>query len=124
MLQKRFYESDPVLQEAVRHLLLFPDGIQTILASGISNIIEQNDRTKEHLHESKTLGREKILALYKSHGKQRSYDNNPAMHKLMNDLMMMDSENRQSIAKQMIELIQCIPLASGRQPDIKHSEWI
>lgn len=108
MSQKRFYESDPITHQAVRQLFLFPDDIQTILANGICDLVERDHTARAFLHDAKTLGRDKILALYKSHRKVRSYDKNPAVHKAMNYLMLLDIENRQSIARQMSELIQCV----------------
>lgn len=101
----RFYEKDPLVKQAVDAMFLFPPEVQVIIASGFSLIAESDCKAKELMNDSKSLGTEKVLALYKSKQKRRPYDFDPTLHQAMNYLMIMSEENRRFLATKIIEMI-------------------
>lgn len=105
MTQRRFYEEDPTVKKAVDSLFLFPEDIQKVIARGFSLIAERDCNAQERLNEFKTLGTEKVLALYKSKRKLRKYDKNPVVHEAMNYMLIMDTDSRNFLAGKVIELV-------------------
>lgn len=105
MKKKRFYDLDVNVAQAVQLLMLFPDEIQSIIADGLSYIAEREFKANEILKELKSLGRDKVLAIYNSQKKRRDYDKNPSVHRAMNYLMILSDENRRFIAQQIIGLM-------------------
>jgi hypothetical protein len=105
MHSNRFYDQDPVVSQAVKLLLLLPGEIQTLAAECLSKIAETEYRIIEMLQETKSLGSDKIMALYKSKHKKREYDQNPAMHRALNYLMLLTVENRRLLSHRVVGLI-------------------
>jgi hypothetical protein len=105
MANRRFYEKHPTVKTAVESLLLFPEDIQRIIAKSFSRIAERDCNAMELLKEFRTLGSERVLALYKSKKKQRKYDQNPAVHEAMNYMLVMNEDSRLFLASKVIELV-------------------
>jgi hypothetical protein len=105
MSHKRFYESDPTVKQAVDVMLLFPAEIQEVIGQGFSQIAERDFKADELMNNYRSMGADKVLALYKSKKKQRAYDKNPAVHQAVNYLMLMTPENRRFLAIQVVELM-------------------
>lgn len=105
MLKRRFYEKHSAVSQAVESLLLFPDDIQRIIAKGFSTIAERDCQAAEIMKEFKSLGTDKVLALYKSKTKKRKYDQNPITHQAMNYLMIMSDESQIFMAGKIMELV-------------------
>lgn len=108
MNKNRFYDRDASVSKAVQLLLLLPFEMQSIIAEGVAWLAEQEFRANELIRELKSLGTEKVLALYKSKQRKRDYDKNPAVHKAINYLLVLSEENRIWIAQHLIGLIGCL----------------
>ena len=105
MNKNRFYDQDPLVSQAVSLLLMLPGEIQTMAADCLSRIAEAEYRADELVRDAKTLGSDKILALYKSKQKKREYDKNPSIHRALNYLMLLTEQNRQLISYRIVGLI-------------------
>ncbi|MBX2860335.1 MAG: hypothetical protein KTR14_03815 [Vampirovibrio sp.] len=106
--KSRFYEKDPLVNQAVEALFSFPPAFQSIIAEGLAEIAERECRANELAEQLKSLGTDKVMALYKSKRKGRTYDQNPQTHKMMNYLMLLSEENRQLMARETLQLMSCI----------------
>lgn len=106
--KQRWYEQDPLLKQSIELLQAFPDEILTIVAEGVNQIAEDEFKAEELIRSYKSIGQEKILALYKSKNKKRSYDKNPTMHKTVNYILLISEENRTILAKKIIELVSVV----------------
>ena len=104
-MKKRFYDQDVNVSNAVEMFLLFPETLQEIIAEGLAQIAEIEYQANEALKDIRSLGTERVLALYKSKQKKRKYDQNPTVHKAMNYLMVISPENRHFLANRIIELM-------------------
>ncbi len=104
-MKKRFYDGEPSTSQTVDLMLKFPDELQTVLANSMSQIAEGDYKADEILSDLKSLGTEKVLALYKSKQKKRPYDQNPSFHKAMNYMMVMTPQNRQAISGKVLNLM-------------------
>lgn len=105
MTRKRFYDGEPSTSQAVDLMLKFPDELQTVLANSMSMVAEGDYKADEILNDLKSLGTEKVLALYKSKQKKRDYDKNPSFHRAMNYMMVMTPQNRQAISGKVLVLM-------------------
>ena len=105
MNNKRFYDQDPLVSQAINLLMLLPGEIQTLVAECTAKIAESEYRANELMHNMKSLGSDKILGLYKSKQKKREYDQNLLIHQALNYLMLLSEENRRRIASRIVGLI-------------------
>lgn len=106
--QLRFYEKNPTVKQAVTLLFKFPADIRTILAKGFCAIAEKDFRAGELIHDLKSLGKEKVLALYKSRLKRREYDSCPWLSKAMNYLMILEPSDQWFLAVKLQEMIDVV----------------
>jgi hypothetical protein len=105
MSKYRFYDQESSVSQAVELLLVLPNDMQSIIADGISLIAEQEFRANELMNELKSLGTEKVLAVYKSKQRKRAYDKNQAVHRAINYLMVLSENNRLWISKRIVGLM-------------------
>ena len=103
-MNQRFYEKDPTVKRSVETLLALPFDVQTIVAEGSVLIAERECQAATVLTNIKSLGTEKVLALYKSRQQRREYDKNRTVHRMMAYLMALTPEHQNLLARKMIEL--------------------
>lgn len=94
------------MRKPVELLLRFPANIKAVLAKAFCVIAEREFNTHEKIRDFKSLGKEKVLALYKSQSQRRSYDNDPNMRRAMNYLMILDSSDQFFLASKLMELME------------------
>jgi hypothetical protein len=104
-MKKRFYDHDPTTSQAVELMFKFPSNFQIIIGKGISMIAEREFRAFELLQSYKSLGADKILAMYKTKKKLRHYDNEPILHEAMLYLSLLTPENQVLISLKIIQLV-------------------
>ncbi len=102
---KRWYDQDNRVSTAVHMIMKFPPEMQSIICRGIYLLAEKEFRANELITEFKTLGTEKVLAMYKSKEKKRTYDANPNVHKAMNYLYLLSEQNRNLMATHILSLM-------------------
>ncbi len=105
-MTKRFYENDPLVKQAVEAIFLFPYEIQSIIASGIADLAENECQVKAILEDVKSLGADVVLSIYKSKRRRRQYDGNPNLHQAINYLMVLPEDKRRLLAVKISELIE------------------
>jgi hypothetical protein len=104
----RWYDRHVNLSLAVKLLLLFPDAVQSIVCEAIMLIADREFDANEKMKSFRTLGRERILGLYKSKNKRRDYDQNELMHRAMNYLFILSEDNREFMADHILKMVQYI----------------
>ena len=102
---KRFYEKDPTVSKLVKLLDIFPTPVQTIILEGMIEHAERAFKAKELLHALRTLGSEKVLALFQSKKKRRRYDADPTYHQAMNYLLILSDEDRLFFSTQIMTIM-------------------
>jgi hypothetical protein len=104
MTYVRFYEKNPTVNQAVTNLLSFPADIRSVMARGMCAIAEADFNAHIHIQDFKSLGKEKVLALYKSQSKRREYDTDPYLSKAMNYLMILEPSDQFFLALRINDL--------------------
>lgn len=105
---KRWYDAYSDIQQSVTLLETFPETILEIIARGVVSIAEDEFYAEELMKSVRTLGWDKVSALYKSKQKRRSYDRSPGLHKSMNYLFLMSDDNRKQMGAKMVELVHYV----------------
>jgi len=102
--KKRWYDQQATVSKSVTLIESFPVEFQVILGESILSLAENHCQVKELMAELKSLGPEKVLSLFKSKSKRRSYDNQQELHQAMNYLYVLPDESRIYIATHIIAL--------------------
>lgn len=100
----RWYDKDPVIAQTINQLIAYPDEYQTIFADGITAFIEQECQSKPTLKSVTSLGKDKVLGLYKSKQRKRLYDKNPSLHNAMNQMYILGSQEQEHVVGQVRKL--------------------
>lgn len=108
MTYVRFYEKNPTVKEAVISLFGFSGEIRSILAKGMCSIAESDFNAHIRINDLKSLGKEKVLALYKSRAKRREYDLDPYLSKAMNYLMILEPSDQFFLAVKVNDMIRVV----------------
>lgn len=98
----RWYDRSPQVSQAVRSLEKADPDFQRSVAEVINEVTDVkslNARTEGGL---KKVGSQKILGLMKSKAKRRWYDENPQLHRAINNLYIMDELQREEIGLKVI----------------------
>jgi hypothetical protein len=104
----RWYDRAPELSQAVRMMEPLPSDWQRMIAHVIIGSISTSNLTQRLEPGIKRIGREKVLGLMKSKGKQRWYDQDPLVHQAFNNLFLMDNALRREIALKVIISIRAL----------------
>lgn len=105
---QRWYDKHKTVSKSVKLLETFPADIQDIIAEGIVRLAIRECHANELMADLRSLGPEKVLGIFKSKNKRRSYDVNSTVHNAMNYLFILSEENRLFIAGQVIEIVNFI----------------
>jgi hypothetical protein len=108
MAYERYYEKNPTVKKAVTLLFKFPPDIKSVLARGFCAIAENDFDAHILLQDLKSLGQEKVLALYKSNLKRREYDHDPYLSRAMNYLMILSPDNQFFLASKVLEMMAVV----------------
>lgn len=108
MAYVRFYEKNPTVKQAVTTLLGFPEDIRSVLAKGMCAIAENDFSAHIRIRDLKSLGKEKVLALYKATQKRRDYDRDPYLSRAMNYLMILEPPDQFFLAVKVNDLIHVV----------------
>ncbi len=98
---KRWHDQYENINQAVKGMEALPPEYQTIVAQAI-NLIAENNLTAEEAVRS--IGKDKIMSLFKSKQKQRSYDKNTDFHKTMNYLHALAERERRTLGQLFLDL--------------------
>jgi hypothetical protein len=105
-LQTRWYDTRPLMNNAIQLLEAFPSQILSILALGLSQMAESQFQVSELIRRLKSLGVEQVSALYKAQSKRRKGDQNQAFHQAMNQLRILPHESQDYMALRVFEIVQ------------------
>lgn len=108
MRQLRFYEKNETVKQAVTLLFKFPPDVRSVLARGFCQLAESDFDAHVVIKDFKRLGKEKVLALYKSAQKRREYDCDPYLTKAMNYLMILNPDEQFFISVKLLDLMHVV----------------
>jgi len=103
--QQRWYDQDEILAKSVRLLSTFPVEIQRMIAGGIVELSNQECHAEDLMQDLRSLGAEKVLGIFKSKRKRRSYDMVQEVHQALNYMFILSEEDRMLIARQTIAMV-------------------
>src|SRR6476619_3957588 len=106
--KQRWHDQRPEMAKAIHFLSSLPDDLQTILGDTVIAMTDKEFKVNDLLVAFKSLGHEKILGLHQSKKKRRNYDNNPTMHKAINCIYVLPSEQQQWLGNQLLVLMNFV----------------
>lgn len=104
----RWYDRHKTVSRSVKLIETFPEEIQVIIAQGIISLAERECQARELMSNLRSLGPDKVLGIFKSKNRRRSYDQSGPVHQAMNYLFILSEENRLFVASQVIEIVNYI----------------
>jgi len=97
---QRWYDKDPRIIDALDIIKELPDEVQEELAKSIINFVNLLRESNRYIAEpSLSIGKNKVLGLYKSSQKRRWYDSSPALMSAMNVVSTLDIEDFKSVTE-------------------------
>jgi hypothetical protein len=113
ILQRRWYDQERPLQQTVRAILSFPEGLQNHIGSGLMMVV--GERFKVQANDTKSLrsisegvGLEAVQALYKASQRLRSWDKHPSLHRAMTVWRLLPKAQQQTLAVDALNLCKCM----------------
>jgi hypothetical protein len=101
---QRWYDHSDELAQSIQFLLSCPQGLQTMLAERLSELIRQSRLSPVSAETLRTLTPEKVMGLFKAKKKLRDYDQNNRLHQAMNDLYVLPDDLQEEMGKQVLAL--------------------
>jgi hypothetical protein len=113
ILQRRWYDQERPLQQTVRTILSFPDGLQNHIGSGLMLVV--GERFKVQANDTKSLrsisedaGLEAVQALYKASQRLRAWDKHPSLHRAMTVWRLLPKAQQQTLVVDALNLCKCM----------------
>jgi hypothetical protein len=106
--RQRWYDLHPTVSKSVKLLETFPMEVQKLIGEAIIRLAERQCRASDIMTDLRSLGPEKVLGIFKSKNKRRTYDADVTVHQAMNYLYALPEEERERIAEQIISLVSVI----------------
>jgi hypothetical protein len=106
--QRRWYDRNAKISKSIELFETCPVEFQAIVADGMAKLAEKEFHAHELIKTFRSLGPEKVLAMFKAKNRRRKYDQDPTSHKAITYLGILSEENQLLMANQLIELITCI----------------
>jgi hypothetical protein len=100
--RRRWHDNRGELSEAFELLDSIPKEALPLIADAIIARAEKEFRASDLLRSLSSLGSEKVLALYKSKNRMRSYDKDPDLHRIVNNFFVLPDENQMELASQFL----------------------
>lgn len=100
-MKRRWYDNNDNIIQALDILENLPSALRENLAVNIINFANLLRKNYEEIEEEQQLsiGKNRVLGLYKSFKKRRWYDKNPSLMSAMNILATLPSEDFEKIAE-------------------------
>lgn len=106
--RRRWYDKEPRVGKAVEQILTFPDVLQQLLCETLIDYVEDEDRNNRLSEQLHSLGREKVLSLYKARASRRQYDSAPMTRDTLNGIGLLPDSSRQKIAGHIFEMSRIV----------------
>lgn len=100
--RRRWHDNRGELSEAFDLLDSIPPDAIALIADGITAKAEKDFQARDLLRSLSSLGSDKVLALYKSKNRMRSYDKDPDLHRIVNNFFVLPEDNQKALAKQFL----------------------
>ncbi len=103
----RWYDSHPQISKALDILEEMPHQYRQVISRAIIYYTEENKLlgTPEEL---KSLGHEKVLGLIQSKARRRWYDQDPTMHRAINNVLLMTGDERSKLSYRLTVALESI----------------
>jgi hypothetical protein len=102
---KRWYDSKPGMSRALKMLERFPESVVQIVAEGVLTIAHRDYEISQAMKSLRSLGPDRVMGLYKSKQRRRTYDACPSLHRAVNTVYVLSDERQKFLISKMNALI-------------------
>ena len=99
----RWHDDRGDLTEAVNSLEQIPPEMLHLIAEAVTEKGQHDFEVEALLKSVKSMGSKKVMALYASKKKRRSYDQDPKTHELVNTFFVLEPRNQDRLARDMLD---------------------
>jgi len=103
--KRRWYDIHSDTAKFIETISVFPNDVQSIVCNALTHMADVEFHASELIHRYKSIGKERVLALYQSKKKRRKYDQNPFVHTTMNYGAILSDEQRTILMAKATEVI-------------------
>ena len=104
MSDRRFYDGDRTVSEAIQLTGQLPPDMQDVIAAGFSFLAIRDHQADRRLDNLKSLGRNPIFPPNKSKNNRRNYDQVSEFQVALHYLRVLEADERQNVSKQILAL--------------------
>jgi hypothetical protein len=101
--KQRWHDNRGELSVAVELLESIPPEILPYIAAGLSDRMDREFNASAILSGLKSLGKDRVMALHQARKKQRSYDQDPHLHQIVNTFLVLPKESQETVAAQFLD---------------------
>ncbi len=101
--KRRWHDRGGYLERVIAVLDAMPPELLYWVVEGINGLAEKNWKVDDLL---KSVGTEKILALYKSRNKRRHYDGDPRLYKTINYFFLLPDSQQEELAHKSLQFVK------------------
>jgi len=106
---KRWYDKDPIITEAIRLIRKLPVPQQEQLAQSVINFVNLLRKNRNEDPETLiSIGKDRVLGLYKSSNCNRWYDKTPMLQIALKKVSSLPDEDAQKVAQGIIDTLSSI----------------
>ncbi|MGE0200576.1 MAG: hypothetical protein AB7P76_06375 [Candidatus Melainabacteria bacterium] len=107
-LDRRWYDRKPNVSGLVRMVGVSPPEVHGTMGRSMSAIVKRDCKALVVNGSVRSLGSNRVLALYKSKSRQRTLDHNNDLFRAMNELLILPADQQDHIVVCSLELIDNI----------------
>lgn len=100
--RQRWHDNRGDLSTAFDMLTDIPKEVLPLIADGIILKADKDFNAEALLRSLKSLGSEKVMALYQSRKKRREYDQDPDLFRIVNHFFVLPEQNQDKLARDFI----------------------
>jgi hypothetical protein len=104
----RWYDTRPPVQQSLGLIVLFPEPLQAPIAQGMIEVANNRFKAEKTLQNLKCLGKDQVMALYKTNKRQRQLDQCQHLLRLCRYLLILPPDKGDDLCEKMIRLMRLI----------------
>jgi len=103
----RWYDEYPPIVRAAELMESLPEQYRRYVAASVVAYTQENNLLGSP-EELKNVGHQKVLGLFQSKLRRRWYDKDPILHKAVNNILLMDEENRRNVSYRLVVSLEAL----------------
>ncbi|MEM0952207.1 MAG: hypothetical protein AAGI66_08720 [Cyanobacteria bacterium P01_H01_bin.74] len=117
---KRWYERNKHMNTSVKLLCEFTPPVNNIMLVIFNRAVQIEMNSSTEKRDIQSIGQEKIMGLFNSKKKRRSYDTDPILHQIMNYYSMLSTQKQDFMTLKVLQTVKLMHLYLEQFVTINH----